>query len=571
MANGFGSLYIGASGLQSSQNAINVVANNLANVNTKGYVRQQVVFADMNYTYFAHAAISDQRTGLGVSIGDVVHARDIFLDKAYRSESGRQAFYAASFDAVSEVQTYLQELNGKKFEEALADLYGAFAEFSKDPSDAVNQNLVLQKSSLFVSRTASLYQGLQDYQLNINTKIRDNVDRVNELGKTIHSLNNDILRVEAAGVETAMDLRDARDNALDELAGLANIAVTETPEGVVKVQLEGVQFVDESKYFQIGLQRDPFTGYETPYWTQLSDLDKGDYYYVFNMDNISADNNTDKGEIKALILARGDKSADYRDIAGLSEYEYNTGLANSVMMNSEAEIDMLFHSLVTAINDALCPNTEYAGAATTGTDAKGNTVELTPGMKILDVKNCPLGSDKTLPPHELFTRLGTERYTEVTLVDGSKVYVYNEEDPTDVAKCYSVKSVSANSDMVAEESLLPHLMQNEYIDYHLGAQLERLWEAQDYMLNPSDTTPCSFTGFYVKLIGEIGTVGSVYESTSNSLADTRDAIDNNRQGVIGVSSDEELTHMIRYQSAYNAASRYINTVSQMIEHLLTAM
>ena len=44
MANGFGNLYVGASGLQTQQNALNVVANNLANVNTKGYVRQQVVF-----------------------------------------------------------------------------------------------------------------------------------------------------------------------------------------------------------------------------------------------------------------------------------------------------------------------------------------------------------------------------------------------------------------------------------------------------------------------------------------------------------------------------------------------
>ena len=42
MANGFGSLYVGASGLQNSQNALNTTANNLANVDTKGYVRQQV-------------------------------------------------------------------------------------------------------------------------------------------------------------------------------------------------------------------------------------------------------------------------------------------------------------------------------------------------------------------------------------------------------------------------------------------------------------------------------------------------------------------------------------------------
>ena len=83
MANGFGSLYVGSSGLQSAQNALNTTANNLMNVNTTGYVRQQVLHTDRHYnTVDTSAAISYQQSGLGVKIGDVIHARDIFLDKA---------------------------------------------------------------------------------------------------------------------------------------------------------------------------------------------------------------------------------------------------------------------------------------------------------------------------------------------------------------------------------------------------------------------------------------------------------------------------------------------------------
>ena len=83
MANGFGTLYIGVSGLQSSQNALNVTANNLANVDTTGYVRQQVLFGDRNYiTFNTTAAVSKQQSGLGVQIADVVHTRDIFLDRS---------------------------------------------------------------------------------------------------------------------------------------------------------------------------------------------------------------------------------------------------------------------------------------------------------------------------------------------------------------------------------------------------------------------------------------------------------------------------------------------------------
>ena len=67
MANGMGSLYIGASGLQSSQNALNTTANNLTNVDTKGYVREQVIFQDMNYSTLAtarKAMASDQSVNM---------------------------------------------------------------------------------------------------------------------------------------------------------------------------------------------------------------------------------------------------------------------------------------------------------------------------------------------------------------------------------------------------------------------------------------------------------------------------------------------------------------------------
>jgi flagellar hook-associated protein 1 FlgK len=571
MANGFGSLYVGASALQSQQNALNVVANNLSNVNTTGYVRQQVLFADRNYTTFASASVSAQQLGLGVSIGDVVHARDIFLDKAYRSESGRQAFYAASYDAVSEVETYLQESDGEAFRSAIDDLYEAFSEFAKDPSDAVNQNLVMQKASLFVSRTKGLDQGLQDYQSTINTKISDDVDRINELGKKISELNLKIQKIEAANVETAMDLRDTRDLYLDELAGLANISYTETNEGVVKVQLEGVEFVSEVDCKTIALQRDAFTGFETPYWPQLSDTDAEDYYYVFNTGNVDATKNTDVGEVKALLLARGDHFANYMDIDGLSEYDYENGLSNSVMMNSEAEIDLLTHNMITAINDVLCPNKTYDGAETVGVDAAGNKVVLDSSVKILDTEKCSVGSDGELPPQELFSRTGCERYTKVTLDDGSSVYVYNEEDPSDTSKCYTIRSINVNPALVEDESLIPHMTQNGLVDYNLGAALEAVWDDSSFTLNPSDTTPCTFTEFYTKMVGELATLGSVYSTTSESLQNTTDTIDTNRQAVIGVSSDEELTNMIKYQAAYNAASRYINVVSEMIDYLLSSL
>ncbi len=596
MANSFGSLYVGASGLQSASHGLNTTANNLSNVNTEGYVREQVVYEDRDYRKIGTASVSSQYAGLGVQVGTIVHARDIFLDKAYRTENGRYSFYNASAEAVQEVYTQLQESDGEAFEGAIEDFEEAFEEFAKDPSDTVNQNLVLQKASLFLSRAAAVQDGLEDYQTIINSKIVEDVDRINEIGKTIVDLNKRIQAIEAAQVEKAMDLRDQRDLLLDELSGLVRMTYREDNGGVVHVDIEGTEFIDEVTYHEIGALENKRTGFITCYWPNLSDTENGEYFKVFNLDSVSAENNSDIGEIKALLLARGDDWANYLDFyesdgtTTISVNTYEKGISNSIMMNSEAELDTLIHQMVTSINDLFSPLTTIGDAysdvqSISYTDSDGNTVTLTPtnnsSVKILDEENCSVGTDGELPPRELFVRNGCDRYTKVsaTITDSEgnqstkTLYLYNEEDPTDTSKCYTLKSLIINEDLEKQEAYLPHLKYSDQdeVDYELGANMSALWAKQEFNLNPSDTTPCGFSGFYVKWIGEAANTGNVYSTTATSLQGTKEEIESSRQGVIGVSSDEELTTMIKYQSAYNAASRYINVVNEMIEHLLTSL
>lgn len=569
MANGFGTLWVGASGLQSSQNALNVTANNVSNVNVEGYVRQQVMFADQQYIQFSTAAISDQSAGLGVAIGDVVHARDRFLDQSYRSEVGRQSFYQASYEAVDEVQTFLQEMDGEAFQGAISDLYEAFAEFAKAPGDTVNQDLVMQKCSLFLSRSQAVYDGLKDYQTIINTKIKNETNKINDLGKKIHELNLQIQKIEAADIETAMNLRDERDQALDDLGKLCKVSYKETNEGVVKVDVDGVQFVLEDRYFRIDFQTDPKTQFVTPYWPQLSDIEKDNITPVFDMTNCNADTDNDIGEIKALLLARGDAVANYSDMVGLSAEKYNGSLSTSIMMNSQAELDKLVNSVVTAINNAISPIKSYGGATVTGTDPQGNVVNIGANTLVADTENCAVGSDGKIPPQEVFKRVGVERFTPVSLADGSTVYVYNDETPLDQHSLYTLGNMELNSDMLTDPSLFAHKKQNGLIDYDLGEKLDKIWRDETYTLNPADDTPCSFQNFYTKWVGEIGTTGSIYKTTSDSLDLTSTQIDYSRQQVTGVSTDEELVNIIKYQNAYNASSRFINVVNEMIEHILT--
>ncbi len=92
-----------------------------------------------------------------------------------------------------------------------------------------------------------------------------------------------------------------------------------------------------------------------------------------------------------------------------------------------------------------------------------------------------------------------------------------------------------------------------------------------FLLNPNATSKCTFMEYYAQMIDETGTAGSVYNTMSETLNNTVNTVDNKRQQVIGVSSDEELTSMIQFQNAYNAASRFMNVVSDMIETLINGL
>lgn len=621
MANSFGSLYIGSSALRNQQNAMHTTANNLTNVETPGYVREQVLFQDETYIKFGNAAISPKQYGLGVSIGDVVHAREMFLDKLYRSTSSRSAFYSTSYEATYEVQTYFQEMEGKQYQQALKDFYQATNDFGIQPGDSTAQSTYIQKASLFLERSQAVYSGLKSYQNNINTKISDQIDQINKLAQTIYDLNHEIQKIESAKVETAMDLRDARDYALDQLSAYGRIEYQEDADGIVSVRFEGHDLLDGARVYEMGKKVDKVTDYITPYWPNTSDVNNNDYNEVFNFDiDISSEYNTDMGSLKALVLARGNKNATYYDlfhhVTGydsngypiwdeMTEEEYLDGISMSIMENTQAEFDQLAHGMMTAINDLFCPNVEQgtvtyknaSGTEVTGTgytDANGNVLYTVVGGKLadangnvfspaitvdantkfLDVNTAPVGESGGLPPQELFTRVGCDRYTEYDVGNGVKVWMYNEEDIKDPSTLYSLPSVTINEHLKKVTTDLPHMTQSNGnvtgVAQKLGEKIVGVWGEKIMQLSPHDTEYCTFDEYYAKLVNEVATLGNIYKTTSDTMEGALLAADNKRQQIIGVSTDEELTNMIKYQNAYNAASRYINVITAMIDTLLNS-
>lgn len=617
----FGDLNVGTSGLKVNQYGLNVVAHNLANVDTAGYVRQQVVLDTAVVTKIGGNGLSTFQVGLGVDPQVVRQVRDFFLDTAYRSEVGRHGYYDSQAAAVREIEGLFGEISGVAFQDTLSDLWVSMQELSKEPDSRVAQATFIENGVTFLERANKIYTELKNYQKDLNVQIRDQIKRINEIGESINELNQQIAKFEGDGREHANDLRDARNNLLDELGQMVKIDYQEMNSGKVVVNVEGVQFVSEDFYYEMGTmtmadyydanpdydlhpeyddegkrkskQLDECADILMAVWPHLGGRD------VFDLATSvpSSTANSDIGSLKGIIQARGTKVGKYTDIPiepkredfldedgefdaegfeeAVKQYEkdtdeYNLRVESSIVMRTQAQFDQLIHGIITTINDTLCPNTTYELEEDI-TLPDGRTYEAGSKIKILDIENAPVGvdKDKTLAT-EFFSRKTVERYSEVTLADGTTIYVYNEEDAKDNYSMFTLGEVEVNPTLLADKSKLPIMSPDRSGNYDIKAiqSLMEKWQEPFATLSPNTLTFNNFMGYYNQFTGSIATKGDEFNILSENQKAMVDSIEDKRTGVTGVSSDEELTYLIKYQQAYNASARYINVIDEMLEHVI---
>lgn len=590
-------LYVGSSGLRTGQNALNTTAHNLSNMDTTGYVRQQVQQSSRSYLTLSIdvKSISNKQTGLGVNYARVKHIRDYFLDKIYRRESGRSMFYEVSTEVMEEVESQLGEMSGEAFQTTLTDFWTSVQELVKDPSSAVTQGLLVQRAEEFIQKAGAVYDGLASYQDNLNVQIKQQVEKINKYGKQILALNDTICSIEAGGVEKANDLRDIRDQLLDELGELANINYEEDVFGAVWVQIEGTDFVKGSRCYEIELQTSPETGFYTPFWptnATYRTLADGTREYinidgaeVFNLNKeISSDLNTDIGGLKAMLLARGDHRADYTDIAN-GDYDK---VSQSVIMNIQAEFDQLIHNVAVKVNEVLAAAAGVTTGNLTVVNSDGTTETLN---NVRFCKSDPNGYMRKDDgsPIQMFGKLTTDGYRKVVLdadvtdadgnviaAKGEECWVYNEEvlkgeDGTpEEDTLYTLKNLRIDPELKQKPSMLGFRLPDGSEDKATAEALKNAFMEEEYTLNPNVKKKSSFIDYYDDLVAQIANTGYVSRCIYENQEGTMESIGGAREQVIGVSSDEELSNMIKFQNAYNASSRYINVIDEMLEHLLSS-
>ena len=139
-----------------------------------------------------------------------------------------------------------------------------------------------------------------------------------------------------------------------------------------------------------------------------------------------------------------------------------------------------------------------------------------------------------------------------------------KEDPESPESLYTIGNLQVNPALTKEPSKLGFRLADGSEDKETADALKAAFTEEAYTLNPNVQKKTD-------LVSQVSNSGYVFRSIYENQVSTVEATQSAREQVIGVSTDEELSNMIKFQNAYNASSRYINVISEMLEHILSTL
>ncbi|MFV0519283.1 MAG: flagellar hook-associated protein FlgK [Lachnospirales bacterium] len=589
----FGTLGVAVSGLNAAQMGLSVTGHNLSNVNTTGYTRQQAIQSDYLYRNIGSNGRGTLQIGMGTSLVGIRQIRDKFLDIQYRNENSKLSYYDAKYDAGTQIETLLSELEGEySTQEVFTDLWDSLQELSQNPSSIDARGNFINNAVTLVDKMNSLYQGMVEYQHDLNDRVKEVVTEINSLTTEINDLNKLIAENEVTG-DSANDYRDARNNAIDRLTELTGCTVKERSDGKVDLFIEGNPLISNGTVYNIGL-RYTSTDYSfvEPVYTNSKEIltaDSDDYVQVFKLtSSISSEKGTDTSLLKGILVSRGTKPENWmsapqppdptdttkypqgsKDVQYQKDYlQYQEELFNvteATIPSAMKKLDTVFHSVITLINDTVAPKVQKTYDDPDNTD--------------------PIGLDGS-QYLEIFVR----NPDSMSRYDATGTY--NEEVEGEYFTMYTLGNVSVNPEFLDADGydkipLSPALggsgTGTNECDESNNTLIQQMIDAYEdptvYTIIGKD-----IAGNYV-YDGEPSSIKNGYiDAVSDVAIETNEALNyieqqeiimvqltNNRLSMSGVSMDEEMTNMMKYQHAYNASARVVNVVDDMLDRIINKL
>ena len=227
-----GLMNVGRTALNAAQAWISVTGSNIANADTEGYTRRYVDQRDAG-TLVAKPG----GEGLGVNAQQILRYFNAFLENSYVRQSSNSSRWSEQENIMSSLESLFNESNRAGVSSALNSFFTAWQDLAQRPGDTASREDLLSFADNLSDMLSSTADGVKTLQSEMDVSIKQGVDRVNELSKSIAAINKQINATTVQGVSNPNSLLDQRDQLVREMATYVDIRTVDSGSGDFSVSL----------------------------------------------------------------------------------------------------------------------------------------------------------------------------------------------------------------------------------------------------------------------------------------------------------------------------------------------
>ncbi|MFR0802115.1 MAG: flagellar hook-associated protein FlgK [Suilimivivens sp.] len=541
------------SALQANQKRLDITGQNLSNMNTAGYTRQQLEASSLNYTNpVSHYSNGNETAvGFGVSMNRVSQIRDPYLDIQYRSQSADCSYTNRLQTALNSLSKVLDETTISGIRQAFDDVLSTLTSM-QDPakvSDPIYESELRTKMqsvcNLFNQASRQITQAEQNEFQRLTgegSSEQGDVQKINDILRQIGDLNVQIKRNQIAG-HPSLELQDERNLLLDELSGYIPI---------------------ETRYYK----DDAHSGNNAyDYDANGAVIGKKDWPddLEVSMNYIDA-----QGKSQKLILVNGsDLGAD-----GLTK---NYGQLSVLKGNDHQITASVSDPTNISIKFEKAPSYQVNGQAATDVYAELNGIHFEGGSLQASL--------------DMLQKTGTGNVINGSAVDDVRGYQYYSGKLDQLASTFaeSMNKINNGNKNPKDQNLLSNSTDDSTNGITAGnIGISKGWTSGTIHISTDGTNRTdtildmiaamkdtkklngkTFADYMNNLSTQLASDSSSNQTALKTGTTVLNSIQDSRDSLSGVSLDEEATNMMAYVSAYNAASRLMTALDEVLNTLIS--
>ena len=545
-------------GLLAQQLAIEVTGQNVANVETEGYSRQDVSFeANTPRGHIKYGGL--HQLGTGVRIASIERAHDQFLFTQIMDEGDLTGSTEVKKEIFEQLEVLFNEGSGRSLNDALSLFFSSIHDLATNARGLPERVDLISKAEHLASTFNQTGNQLFTIQRNIDATIETEVAEINTLTTQIGKLNESIHANEPTSQYKANDLRDNRDRLVKELSKKIDIQLVQESDNQISLTLkDGTALVLKDQVFDLSTS------------INANNESFNDVYIDIGSTTKNITSTIKGGELRGYLDMRDTEVESILDktniLSGSFIQEFNSIHREGFGIDGSSGLDFFTPLDVTVDHDA-----DNTGTAVVSmTNASPTTVSVDEfeiaftGSNEFTLNNLTTNASSgtfTFTTGSTFNiKDGFAVAISGTAASGDKVTFSVSED---AASLMSVSStITADGQKIAAgtttngdggNALLMADLQNELVFNSVT------WS--------SESGSFTFDEYYNAVVSTIGIESFSAQAILRQQEGVMLQLNSRRESISGVSIDEEMIKMIKFQQAYNASARMISMVDEMLDTL----